>query len=206
MIGELISLLIFLLISIVYSLVYAVILNYILKLMFKKIDKTKPFILNYFFLFCGILFIIVFFKFNRNTSYSDFHNRYIPVAKNYRIENNEANMTFFYPDLKKQEFNNDDGIFLENIGFNKDYIYGELPQKNDSINIGNYEKTYALNSKYIVFNINNLETNLYKDSIQFNSFARQKNLKTSNNLKTFTDTYYEIIKKNRWKTYLFLQY
>ena len=32
---------------IAYSLVYAVILNYIFKITFKKINKTKPFILNY---------------------------------------------------------------------------------------------------------------------------------------------------------------
>ena len=95
---------------------------------------------------------------------------------------------------------------LEKIGFNKDYIYGKLPQKNDSINFQNYEKTYALNSKYVVFNLNNSEMKLFKDSIQFNSFAKQKNLKNSNGLKTFEDIYSEIIKKNRWKKYLFLQY
>lgn len=206
MIVELFFLIIFLIISIAYSLVYAVILNYIFKITFKKINKTKPFILNYFFLFCGILFIIIFLKFNRNTSYSDFHNRYIPVAKNYRIENNEVNMTYFYPNLEKQNFNNNDEIFLEKIGFNKDYIYGKLPQKNDSINFQNYEKTYALNSKYVVFNLNNSEMKLFKDSIQFNSFAKQNNLKNSNGLKTFEDIYSEIIKKNRWKKYFFLQY
>ena len=89
MIVELFFLIIFLIISIAYSLVYAVILNYIFKITFKKINKTKPFILNYFFLFCGILFIIIFLKFTMDTSYSDFHNRYIKIAKNYRIENND---------------------------------------------------------------------------------------------------------------------
>ena len=74
------------------------------------------------------------------------------------------------------------------------------------INFGNYEKTYALNAKYIVFNLRNSEMKLFKDSIKFNSFAKQNNLKNSNSLKTFEDTYSEIIKKNRWKKYLFLQY
>jgi len=115
-------------------------------------------------------------------------------------------MTYFYPNLEKQNFNNNDEIFLEKIGFNKDYIYGKLPQKNDSINFQNYEKTYALNSKYVVFNLNNSEMKLFKDSIQFNSFAKQNNLKNSNGLKTFEDIYSEIIKKNRWKKYFFLQY
>ena len=40
----------------------------------------------------------------------------------------------------------------------------------------------------------------------YSSFAKQKNLKNSNGLKTFEDIYSEIIKKNRWKKYLFLQY
>ncbi len=203
---ELLSFIVYLIIAIIYSSIYALILNYILKRIFKKFRKTKPFILNYYFIFFGIVSLILFFKLNRKTSYYDFHNRYIPVSKNYRIENNEGNMTFFYPDLMKQDFNNDDAIFFKKINFDKDNIYGELPQKNDSINVGNYEKTYALNSKYLVFNISNKNLKRFSDSIMFNAYAKENNLKTADNLKSFDDLYVNIIEKNKWKKILFLQY
>ena len=111
-IAQFIGLLIFLIIALAYSIVYAIIANYSVNYIFKKNKSKKPKLLNLLFFFIIIFSLITFFKFYRKTSYGDFNERFIPISKGYRLENNEVNMTYYYPNTNKEDFNNGDGIFL----------------------------------------------------------------------------------------------
>ena len=206
-IAQFIGLLIFLIIALAYSIVYAIIANYSVNYIFKKNKSKKPKLLNLLFFFIIIFSLITFFKFYRKTSYGDFNERFIPISKGYRLENNEVNMTYYYPNTNKEDFNNGDGIFLNKFEFNDNYIYGKFPKRTDKdVFYVDSKKNDSLKGDYIVHNLDLNEILTFTDSIKFNDYAVKNNLLTSNNLKTFDEKYSDILKKNKWKKILFLQY
>lgn len=204
---QLIGLIIFLIIATVYSLVYAFIVNYSTKFIFKKIGNRKPKLLNFLFFFFIIFSFITFFKFYRKTSYGGLSERYIPISKGFRLENNEVNMTYYYPDFNKEDFNKGDEIFLNKFEFNENYLYGKFPRRTDKdIFYVDSKKNDSLKGDFIIHNLRTNKIITLQDSTEFNNYAKRNNLFTSNNLKTFDEKYSEITKKNKWKKILFLQY
>lgn len=117
------------------------------------------------------------------------------------------NMTYYYPNLKEENFNNGDAIMLNRFEFNKNFIYGKFPKANDKdIFYINSKKNDSLNGEFIVHDINANKIITFRDSIQFDNYAKANKLKTSEKLKSFDEKYSEIVQKNRWKKILFLQY
>jgi hypothetical protein len=149
-------------------------------------QKTKLWLFTHF-----IISVFLFqyrFTYLRDTGLGE-HST-LPIGYDQTIENDDGEMTYFYPDLNKTEINKDE-IFIKNFILRNGNLCAEISDSNKT------------DSVFIVYDLKSKTLKTFQNEKDYTIYAQENKLPDTNEFYDFGKHYYGYVESfPKWKKWL----